>query len=91
MSEPSGLGGLAVAVPHWLATVIDASWQDVYGTRIDDIRLPESRAKRDELLLQYGRDGYHPLDQIYTPTAPGWLKGCRIDRPPRLGPRGDLV
>ncbi len=65
---------LAVAVPHWLATVIDASWQDVYGARIDDIRLPESRAKRDELLLQYARDGYHLLDEIYTPTAPGWLK-----------------
>jgi transposase len=70
----AALEALAAAAPHWLATAIDASWQDVYGARIDRIRHPESRAKRDELLLQYARDGYHLLDQIHAPTALGWLK-----------------
>ena len=34
----AALEALAVAVPDWLATVIDASWQQVYGQRIDEIR-----------------------------------------------------
>jgi transposase len=70
----AGLEALAVAAGDWLATVIDPSWQNVYGARIDRIRQPESRAKRDELLLQYGRDGYYLLDQIHAPGAPGWLR-----------------
>jgi hypothetical protein len=34
---------LAAAAPGWLAAVIDASWQRVYGQRIDSLRLPELR------------------------------------------------
>jgi transposase len=69
----AALEALAVADPRWLGTAIDASWQDIYGARIDAIRLPEGRAKREDLHLQYGRDGYHLLDQIRAPTAPSWL------------------
>src|SRR6266498_2486275 len=50
------LGALAAAAPGWLAGVIDASWQEVYGQRIDDFRLPDSKAKRADLAVQYGRD-----------------------------------
>jgi len=69
----AALEALAVAAPHWLGEVIDASWQDIYGARIDDLHLPQGQAKREELSLQYGRDGYHLLDQIHAPAAPGWL------------------
>src|SRR2546421_318760 len=58
----------------WLAQVIDASWQQVYGQRIDDIRLPGSAAGRAELAVQYGRDGYHLLRQVRGPGAPAWLR-----------------
>ena len=34
------LEALAAAAPGWLAGVIDPSWQQVYGTRIDDLHLP---------------------------------------------------
>jgi transposase len=69
----AALEALAAAAPHWLAGAIDVSWQDVYGARIDQGHLPEGRARRDELFLQYGRDGYHLLDQVYAPTTPRWL------------------
>jgi hypothetical protein len=70
----AGLEALAVAAPDWLTEVIDGSWQDVYGARIDNLRLPESATKREKLMVQFGRDGYHLLDQVYGPGAPGWLR-----------------
>jgi len=69
----AALEALAVAAPDWLGLVIDVSWQDIYGARIDQAHLPSGQAKREELSLQYGRDGYHLLDQIHTPDAPSWL------------------
>ena len=68
------LEALAVAHPVWLTAVIDPAWQQVYGARIDNMHLPSSQAKRAELMIQFGRDGYHLLDQIYAPSAPEWLR-----------------
>ena len=46
-SVRAALEALAAAAPGWLASVIDASWQQVYGQRADDFRLPadESAAR----------------------------------------------
>ena len=71
----AALEALAAAAPGWLAGVIDASWQQVYGQRIDDLRLPDSAARRADLAVRYGRDGYHLLRQVHGPGAPGWLAG----------------
>ena len=71
----AALEALAAAAPGWLAAVIDASWQRVYGQRIGNLRLPESQAARAELAVQYGRDGYWLLGQVHGPGAPGWLAG----------------
>src|SRR5712691_4266228 len=73
-SVRAALEALAAAAPDWLAGVIDSSWQQVYGQRIDQIRLPASEAARGKLAVQYGRDGYHLLDQVYAPGAPSWLR-----------------
>jgi transposase len=70
----AALEALAAAAPGWLAGVIDVSWQEVYGQRIDGWRLPEGAAKRAELAVQYGRDGYLLLRQVQRPDAPGWLR-----------------
>ena len=70
----AALEALAAAAPGWLAGVIDASWQRVYGQRIDNLRLPESQAAREELAVQYGRDGYYLLEQVSGPGAPAWLR-----------------
>jgi transposase len=68
------LEALAAAAPSWLGTIIDERWQQVYRARIDDMHLPESKTARQELMLAYARDGYHLLDQIYSPTAPVWVR-----------------
>ena len=69
----AALEALAAAAPGWLAGVIDSSWQQVYGQRIADIRRPASAAGRTALAVQYGKDGYHLLDQVRAPGTPGWL------------------
>ena len=70
----AALEALAAAAPGWLAGVIDASWQEVYGQRIDGFRLPDSKARRADLAVRYGRDGYLLLRQVHGPGAPGWLR-----------------
>jgi transposase len=80
----AALEALAAAAPDWLATVIDVSWQQVYGQRISDLRLPESKTARAELAVQYGRDGYYLLDQVAAPAAPAWLKDLAAVRALRL-------
>jgi transposase len=70
----AALEALAAAAPDWLAAVIDASWQQVYGQRIEATRLPEDSTGREELAVQYGRDGYHLLEQVHAPGAPGWAR-----------------
>jgi hypothetical protein len=70
----AALEALAAAAPGWLAGVIDSSWQEVYGARVDDLRLPESQARRRELMARYGKDGYWLLEQATGPGAPAWLQ-----------------
>ena len=70
----AALEALAVAAPGWLAGVIDGSWQQVYGQRIDNLRLPASETARGKLAGQYGRDGYRLLEAVHAPGAPEWLR-----------------
>jgi transposase len=70
----AALEALAVAAPGWLPGVIDESWQQVYGARIDDLHLPESQAARENLMIRYGKDGYYLLEQVHGPGAPAWLR-----------------
>jgi transposase/IS5 family transposase len=70
----AALEALAVAAPQWLTETIDASWQDTYGARIDNLHLPQSATKRADLMVGFGRDGYHLLDAAHAPGAPGWLR-----------------
>jgi transposase len=80
----AALEALAAAAPGWLAAVIDASWQQVYGQRISEMRLPEGTAAREQLAVQYGRDGYHLPGQVHAAGAPGWLAGLPAVRALRL-------
>jgi hypothetical protein len=70
----AALEALAVAAPGWLTGVIDESWQQVYGARVDDLHLPESQAGRQDLMMRYAKDGYYLLEQVHGPGAPGWLR-----------------
>jgi transposase len=70
----AALEALAAAAPGWLAGVIDASWQQVYGQRIDGWRLPGGQAKRKELAARYGADGYLLLEAVRASGARPWLR-----------------
>ena len=72
-SVRAALEALAAAAPTWLSTVIDEEWAEVYGSRIDNLHLPESETKRTALGVAYGRDGYRLLDAVYATGAPVWL------------------
>ena len=80
----AALEALAAAAPDWLATVIDASWQQVYGQRITDLRLPDSKTARTGLAVQYARDGYRLLERACSPAAPPGLAGLPAVRALRL-------
>jgi transposase len=70
----AALEALAAAEPRWVAATLDvAGWGGRYRRRVDSWRLPTSEAKRGELALAYGRDGFALLDAVYAPAAPGWL------------------
>lgn len=73
-SVRAALEALAAAAPDWLATVIDPSWTQVYGSRVEDLHLPQSQTKRTALGLAYGRDGYRVLDAVNATDAPVWLR-----------------
>jgi hypothetical protein len=80
----AALEALAAAAPGWLAGVIDGSWQQVYGQRIDGLRLPSGEVKRKDLAARYGRDGYRLLDAAYGPPrragcgrCPRWRRCAR--------------
>jgi hypothetical protein len=68
------LEALAVAAPGWLAEAVEvAGWGRQYVARVDSWRLPASEAKRAELALAYGKDGFALLQAVYAPDAPAWL------------------
>jgi transposase len=66
----AALEALAAAEPGWLAGIIDASWQETYGRRICDLRLPKADGARARLAAQFARDGYHLLEQAGKAGAP---------------------
>jgi len=65
---------LSAAAPSWLAGAVEvAEWSSRYRVRVDSWRLPTSEAKRTQLALAYGKDGFALLAAVYAPDAPGWL------------------
>jgi hypothetical protein len=82
------LEALSAVAPGWLAGVIGESWPQVYGQRIDEIRLPQSQAGRKALAVQYGKDGCHLLEAVHAPGAPGWLRELPAMQALRVPPPG---
>ena len=80
----AALEALAAAAPAWLATVTGASWKQVYGQRVIDLRLPSGKAARAELAGQYARDGCYLLEQAASAAAPPALPALPAVRAMRL-------
>jgi hypothetical protein len=65
------LNTLATVVPEWLLQHVQPEWFERYGERIEEYRLPESKAERLLLSQQIGQDGYHLLNAICISSTQG--------------------
>ncbi|WP_331748350.1 IS1182 family transposase [Streptomyces chartreusis] len=70
----AALEALAAAVPDWLAPLIDASWVERYGAKVDSFRFPKGQDVRQEWAEQVGRDGFTVLDAVNRSTDLPWLR-----------------
>jgi transposase len=64
------LNSLAVVAGNWLLAHVEEEWLYRYGHRIEESRLPGSRAERQRLAETIGRDGALLLKAIFEPAAP---------------------
>ncbi|GEB62155.1 hypothetical protein GCM10017674_80460 [Streptomyces gardneri] len=69
------LEALACAAPDWLAQAVPVrEWAERYGPRTHSWHPPASTSKREEIALDYGRDGFALLEAVHAPDAPAWLR-----------------
>lgn len=68
------LNSLAVVAPTWLQPHLQLAWTERYGHRVEQFRLPDSVAGRQQLADSYGADGQALLDAVDAPSAPAWLR-----------------
>src|ERR671932_591265 len=66
----AALDDLAALAPDWLRAVAKPIWFERYGRRVEEYRLPKSRAEREALALEVGADGFVLLDALDAPDAP---------------------
>jgi transposase len=65
---------LAIVAGDWLLTHCEEEWVYRYGHRVEEARLPSSRAEREKLAEGIGRDGASLLEALFDPAAPPWLR-----------------
>ena len=74
-SVRAALEALAAASPDWLAGRLCVSdWTARYGARVDSWRLPAGKRERDELIIEYARDGHALVSACYEDSAPPWAR-----------------
>lgn len=64
----------AQLAPDWLRAHMKPEWVKRYARRFDGYHLPTSKAKREELAVTIGEDGFYLLQAIYSETGPQELK-----------------
>ena len=67
------LNRLATVDPDWLRAQVRPDWFERYGPRFEQYRLPKSKAERQALAEQIGRDGQALLDALYAASDRPWL------------------
>jgi transposase len=65
----AALNQLSAAAPGWVQQRVSLEWDDRYGLRSDQVRLPKEVRKREALAHQIGADGYQLLDSGGPPRA----------------------
>jgi transposase len=70
----AALNAVAAAEPQWLARLAPPAWFEHYATRLDEYRLPKSRAKRAQVGERIGADTRTLLDALERADAPARLR-----------------
>ncbi|MDP9847794.1 IS1182 family transposase [Streptosporangium lutulentum] len=70
----AALNALAAAAPDWLLAQAEPGWFERYEARVEDYRLPKSKAERIHFGHEIGADGNGVLCAVYSQAAPGWLR-----------------
>jgi transposase len=68
------LESLAVVAPAWLLQQVRPEWKERYEHRIQEYRLPASKADRQALAELIGADGFSLLAALTDPATPPWLR-----------------
>lgn len=71
----AALNELATAAPQWLRSIAPSEWYERYGRRVEDSRLPQSKAKREAYAQTIGQDGLALLEALEATDAPEGLSG----------------
>ncbi len=70
----AALNSVAIAAPAWLQQHLDPHWAERYQERVQDYRLPKSKAARVALAEVIGADGFHVLMAVDQSAAPPTLR-----------------
>jgi hypothetical protein len=66
----AALNAVATVAPDWLQGLAPLEWYERYGKRIEDVRLPRTKADREVYAQRVGEDGFHFLDAVEAAAAP---------------------
>jgi transposase len=66
----AALNAVATVAPDWLQGLAPLEWYERYGKRIEDVRLPRTKADREAYAQRVGEDGFHFLDAVEAAAAP---------------------
>ena len=70
----AALNDVAAAAPIWLREQLDPRWAERYQQRVQEYRLPKSKADRVRHAEVIGTDGFALLAAVYAPAAPPALR-----------------
>jgi transposase len=68
------LEALAIVAPAWLLQQVRPEWKERYEQRIEEYRLPASKAERQALAETIGADGFSLMAALADPVTPAWLR-----------------
>ncbi|HJL37206.1 MAG TPA: IS1182 family transposase [Polyangiaceae bacterium LLY-WYZ-15_(1-7)] len=74
----AALNALAAEAPDWVRALAEPEWFDRYGRRVEDTRLPQSKAGRAARTVEVGADGYAVLDAVDADDAPPGLAALPV-------------
>ncbi len=68
------LNSLAIVAPQWVRGHCPMEWVERYGPRVENSRLPASKAERGAAAERIGRDGHVLLAALYAEETPYWVR-----------------